>query len=58
MPLPAQLGVDVYLVGLRARLQKIKGAELLAFRKQMGSLVYPLIYGWNGKPNVTAIELG
>ena len=57
MPLPTQLGLDLDLVALRARLQKMTDAELLAFGRQMRSLVYPLTYGGDRKPPVSAFSI-
>jgi hypothetical protein len=37
---------------LRDRLSKMSGDELLAFGWQMHELVYPLRYGFDGKPVV------
>jgi hypothetical protein len=57
MPVPTQLGVDVNLVDLRGRLQKMTDAELLAFGKQMRGLTYPLRYDGDGKPSVNAFSV-
>jgi hypothetical protein len=66
MPLPGlswlqgptnALGISVDLDAIRARLQNMNEAELLAFGRQMRSLVYPLTYGSDGKPSVSAFSI-
>lgn len=52
-----ELDVSVDLDALRARLRTMTDAELLAFGRQMRSLVYPLTYGADGKPQVSAFSI-
>lgn len=52
-----ELDVSVDLDALRARLQAMREDELLAFGKQMRSLVYPLTYDGDGKPTVSAFSI-
>jgi len=54
------LSISVDLDALRLRLEKMSDAELLKFGKEMRALVYPLTYGFDGKPRVSAfsIQLG
>ena len=52
-----ELDVSVDLDALRSRLQLMTDDELLAFGKQMRSLVYPLTYGADGKPSVSAFSI-
>jgi len=42
---------------LRGRLGKMTDTELLAFGKEMRGLVYPLTYGFDGKPTVAAFSI-
>ena len=42
---------------LRVRLRGMTGHELLAFGKQMRALVYPLTYGADGRPSVSAFSI-
>lgn len=49
--------ISVDLAALRLRLQSMSDAELLAFGKQMRNLVYPLTYGADGKPSVSAFSI-
>lgn len=42
---------------LRARLHSMTDGELVAFGKQMRALVYPLTYGPDGQPSVSAFSL-
>lgn len=42
---------------LRTRLRNMSDAELLKFGKQMHDLVYPLTYGANRKPSVSAFSI-
>jgi hypothetical protein len=51
------LGIEVDRDALRARLQKMSHAELLAFGKRMHVLVYPLTYKGDGKPSVSAFSI-
>jgi hypothetical protein len=51
------LSIAVDLDALRVRLQKMSDDELIAFGKQMRSLVYPLRYGFNGKPTISAFSI-
>jgi hypothetical protein len=48
---------EVDLDELRGRLRRMSDAELVAFGKQMHELVYPLSYGFNGKPVVCAFSI-
>ena len=41
----------------RARIQAMGDEELLMFGKQMRQLVYPLTYGFDGKPTVSAFSI-
>lgn len=52
-----ELDVSVDLDALRARLRSMSDAELLAFGKQMRSLVYPLTYDGDGKPQVSTFSI-
>jgi hypothetical protein len=45
------LGISLDLNALRSRLRQMTDAELLAFGRQMRSLVYPLTYDGDGKPS-------
>jgi|SRR5271167_2556555 len=47
----------VDLDALRTHLQAMTDAELIAFGKQMRSLVYPLRYDGDGKPMVTSFAI-
>ena len=49
--------ISVDLDALRVRLQNMSDEELMAFGKQMWSLVYPLTYGPDGKPSVSAFSI-
>jgi hypothetical protein len=49
--------MSVDLDAIRAGLQNMNEAELLAFGKQMRELVYPLTYGSDGKPSVSAFSI-
>jgi hypothetical protein len=51
------LGIHVDLGALRARLRNMNDADLLAFGRQMRSLVYPLTYDGDGKPSVSAFSI-
>ena len=51
------LGIHADLDTLRARLHSMSDAESTAFGKQMHELVYPLTYGSNGKPSVSAFSI-
>jgi hypothetical protein len=51
------LSIAVDLDALRVRLQKMSDDELLRFGKQIHDLVYPLTYGANGKPSVSAFSI-
>jgi hypothetical protein len=42
---------------IRARLAAMSDAELIAFGKQMRGLVYPVSYGGDGKPTVSAFSV-
>jgi hypothetical protein len=42
---------------LRERLRRMSDADLVAFGKQMRGLVYPLTYGYDGKPVVCAFSI-
>jgi hypothetical protein len=42
---------------IRAKLHNMSDVELVAFRKQMRGLVYPLRYGGDGKPTVDAFSI-
>ena len=44
------------LEGCRADLRKMSDEELIGFGKQMRALVYPLTYGYRGKPSVSAFS--
>ena len=50
-------GISVDLDALRAQLHRMTGDELLAFGKQMRSLVYLLTCGSDGKPSVSAFSI-
>lgn len=52
-----ELEISVDLDALRSRLQTMTDDELLAFGKQMRGLVYPLTYGADGKPSVSAFSI-
>lgn len=45
------------LPALRMRLQTMTDDELLTFGKEMHRLVYPLTYGPDGKPQVSAFSI-
>jgi hypothetical protein len=42
---------------VRTRIQKMTDEELIAFGKRMRELVYPITYGFNGKPTVSAFSI-
>jgi hypothetical protein len=42
---------------LRDRLQEISDADLIVFGKQMRGIVYPLSYGCDGEPVVSAFSI-
>ena len=48
---------EVDLGALRARLQTMSGDELIVFGMEMRNLVYPLRYGFDGKPVVCAFSI-
>jgi hypothetical protein len=52
-----ELDNSVDLAALRLRLQKMTDDELIAFGKQVRDLVYPLRYGFNGQPAVSAFSI-
>jgi hypothetical protein len=54
--LAANLGIDLGLDKLRSQLRAMTDDELLNFREQLHSLVYPLRYDGDGKPMVTAFS--
>ena len=41
----------------RARIQAMSDPELIAFGQRMRELVYPLTYGFDGKPSVSAFSI-
>jgi hypothetical protein len=45
------------LDAIRARLRAMSDTELVAFGKEMRGLVYPLTYGGDGKPSVSAFSI-
>jgi hypothetical protein len=55
--LPNALGIHVGLDALRARLQAISDADVLAFGNQMHQLVYPITFDGDGKPSVSAFSI-
>jgi hypothetical protein len=42
---------------VRTRIHKMSDEELLEYGKQMRQLVYPITYGFNGKPTVSAFSI-
>lgn len=57
-PMPCrETEIKVDVDALRLRLQVMTGAELLAFGKQLRGLVYPLTFGGDGKPQVSAFSI-
>jgi hypothetical protein len=48
---------EVDLVALRAKLQAMSEAELLAFGKDMHKSVYPRVYGYDRKPTVSSFSI-
>jgi hypothetical protein len=53
----APIGVHVDVGALRMLLRAMNDDELLAFGQQMRDLVYPLTYGADGKPSVSAFSI-
>lgn len=51
------LGISIDFDALRGRLRAMTDDELLAFGKQMRSLVYPLTYDGKGRPQVSAFSV-
>jgi hypothetical protein len=45
------------IVALRAKLQAMTEAELLAFGKDMHSSVYPRVYGFDRSPTVSSFSI-
>jgi hypothetical protein len=45
------------LVALRAKLQAMSEAELLAFGKSMHDMIYPRRYDFHGKPTVSSFSI-
>lgn len=52
-----ELEISIDLAAVRSRLQSMTDAELLAFGKQMHELVYPITFGGDGKPQVSAFSI-
>jgi hypothetical protein len=52
-----ELDVSVDLDALRSRLQKMTDEELIIFGMEMRHLVYPLRFGFNGKPVASAFGI-
>ena len=52
-----ELEASVDLDILRARLRVMDDAELVKLGKEMANLVYPLTYGSDGKPSVSAFSI-
>jgi len=48
---------DLDIDAIRARLRNMSDADLIIFGKQMRGLVYPLSYGGDGKPSVSAFSI-
>jgi hypothetical protein len=48
---------QVDLETLRAKLQAMSEAELLAFGKDMRKSVYPRVYGYDRKPTVSSFSI-
>jgi hypothetical protein len=48
---------QVDLEALRAKLQAMSEAELLAFGKSMHNLIYPRRYDFHGKPTVSSFSI-
>ena len=48
---------DLDLEALRAKLRQLPDAELISFGQRMRGLVYPLTYGGDGKPSVSAFSI-
>jgi hypothetical protein len=49
--------ITVDVDAIRAKLRAMSDSELIAFGKQMRGLVYPLTYGGDGKPSVSAFSI-
>lgn len=49
--------IEVDLVTLRAKLQAMSEAELLAFGKEMQRMVYPRVYDGKGRPAANAFSI-
>lgn len=52
-----ELDVSIDLDALRPRLRGMTDDELLRFGREMHRLVYPLTYGADGKPSVSAFSI-
>jgi hypothetical protein len=52
-----ELDISVDLDALRARLQDITDRELVEFGKEMHALVFPLTYGSDGRPTISAFSI-
>jgi hypothetical protein len=48
---------EIDLAALRAKLQAMSEAELLAFAKDMHKSVYPRVYGYDRKPTVSSFSI-
>jgi hypothetical protein len=48
---------EIDLAALRAKLQAMSEAELLAFGKDMHKSVYPRVYGYDRKPTVSSFSI-
>lgn len=52
-----EIDVSVDLDALRIRLQEMTDDELVKFGREMRRLVYPLTYGADGKPSLSAFGI-